>query len=78
MRSGTCPKCGGAEVHGARGSFSWGGEQGVRIKTSPLVRGSQVDTYICASCGYFEHYVADPGKLAEVADVWPRVTPSTG
>ena len=75
MRSGVCPKCGAAEVHGARGAFSWGAEQGVRIRTGPAVRGSQVDTYVCAGCGFFEHYVADPGKLAEVASSWARVAP---
>ncbi len=58
------------------GNFSWGGEQGVRIATSPFVRGTQVDTYICARCGYFEHYIADPGKLAEVANTWGHITPA--
>jgi predicted nucleic-acid-binding Zn-ribbon protein len=76
MRRGLCPKCGAAEVRGSRGNFSWGGEQGVRIKTSPLVRGTPVDTYVCVRCGYFEHYVADPGKLSEVAEQWGRVEPS--
>lgn len=76
MRRGVCPKCGAAEVHAARGKFSWGAEQGVRVATSALVRGSQVDTYICARCGYFEHYLADEGKLAEVAERWGRVEPS--
>jgi hypothetical protein len=75
MRSGICPKCGTDAVHGARGAFSWGGEQGVRVKTSPLVRGTEVDTYICARCGYFEHHLADPGKLAEVASSWAHITP---
>jgi len=75
MRRGRCSKCGAAEVHSSRGNFSWGGDQGVRIKTSPLVRGTLVDTYICVGCGYFEHYVADPGKLSEVAEQWSRVEP---
>jgi hypothetical protein len=75
VRSGTCSKCASTEVHGARGNFSWGSEQGVRIKTSPLVRGTLVDTYICVRCGYFEHYIADADKLAEVARSWARITP---
>ena len=33
-----------------------------------------VDTYICTRCGYFEHYVADPEKLSEVANTWGQVT----
>jgi hypothetical protein len=58
-------------VHAARGNFSWGAEQGVRISTSR----SSVDTYICVHCGYFEHYIADTGKLGEVAGTWARITP---
>jgi predicted nucleic-acid-binding Zn-ribbon protein len=77
VRSGVCPKCGSQEIHGSRGNFSWGAEQGVRIKTSPLVRGTMVDTFICADCGYFEHYVADSEKLSEVAQAWPRITLSS-
>jgi hypothetical protein len=73
MRNGVCPKCAATAVHAARGNFSWGAEQGVRIVTSPLVRGTQVDTYICTHCGYFEQYIADPGKLSEVATTWGRV-----
>ena len=38
MRSGVCPKCSATAVHAARGNFSWGAEQGVRIVTSPFVR----------------------------------------
>jgi hypothetical protein len=62
----------------ARGNFSWGAEQGVRIVTSPMVRGTQADTYICARCGYFEHYVADPGKLTEIAQTWSQIRPPEG
>jgi hypothetical protein len=60
-------------VRSSRGNFSWGADQGVRVKTSALVAGSPVDTYICTGCGYFEHYVADPAKLSEVAQAWDRV-----
>ncbi len=78
MRSGVCPKCGTAAVHAARGNFSWGAEQGVRIVTSPFVRGTQVDTFICTRGEYFEHYIADPAKLAEVANTWGRVDNPAG
>jgi hypothetical protein len=42
-------------------------------------------TGVCPKCGaseahaargYFEHYVADPGKLSEVAGSWARIEPS--
>jgi hypothetical protein len=34
-----------------------------------------VGTCICAGCGCFEHYVADPDKLGEVAGSWGRIEP---
>jgi hypothetical protein len=77
MRDGICPKCGAAEVRGARAHFNWGGEEGVRVRTGAIVRGSQVDTYMCTACGFYEHYLADPGKLAEVAEKWARIEPPT-
>ena len=75
MRSGKCPKCGAASVHAARGGFHWGSGRGVHISTSAVSVGIELDTYICASCGYLEHYVPDPQKLAEVAQTWGRVAP---
>jgi hypothetical protein len=56
--------------------FSWpDSRSGAYLRTAMVVHPSSVHTYICTACGYFEHYVADPGKLAEVAQSWPAVSP---
>ena len=65
-------------MHAARGGFGWGSDalaSGAYIQTGRVVLASEVDTYVCVNCGYFEHYVADPEKLAEVAQTWAPVTP---
>ena len=72
MKDGTCPKCSSTDVRTAerRSDFSWSGAaSGVILGPSY----SEVDTYLCIACGYFEHY-ADPAKLAAVAQKWPPVS----
>jgi len=62
MRSGTRPKCQSTDV---------------RITTliqEMVPSAYQFDTYVCTACGYFEHYVADPTKLAKAAAKWPSVS----
>ncbi|MGH8985512.1 MAG: hypothetical protein ACRDY6_16765 [Acidimicrobiia bacterium] len=62
MRSGTCPKCQSTDV---------------RITTvinQEMVPSYQFDTYVCTARGYFEHYVADPTKLAKAVAKWPSVS----
>jgi hypothetical protein len=73
VKSGICPKCSATTVYGARDKFRWGGNP--KVETSRVVGPSGVDTYICTACGYFENYLADPGKLAEVAQAWSKVEP---
>lgn len=63
MKSGTCPKCSSTDVRVTTV---------INTKMVPFVR--EFDMYICTACGYFEQYVADPGKLAAVAQKWPPVS----
>jgi len=76
MKSGKCPKCGSDAVRAARGGFGWGARESVYVQTEMVVTATEVDNYLCTSCGYFEHYIADHGKLAEVAQRWAPVAPS--
>ncbi|MGI8796309.1 MAG: hypothetical protein ACR2IR_07000 [Acidimicrobiia bacterium] len=63
MKDGTCPKCSSTDVRVA-----------TVINTELMPSAYEFDTYLCTACGYFEHYVADPAKLAEVAQAWPPAT----
>ena len=33
----------------------------------------EIDRYHCMTCGYFERYITDRGKLDEVAQKWEKV-----
>ena len=73
MKSGTCPKCGGNEVHtGANVTFKRGAYGANSIPVS-FWSVAPLDNYVCARCGYVESYVADPSKLRKIAQDWPRV-----
>lgn len=49
---------------------------GVHIHTGRLInKPSNHRDYVCVTCGYFEQYVTDTAKLAEVARKWARVMP---
>ncbi|MGC9397154.1 MAG: hypothetical protein ACP5J4_20105, partial [Anaerolineae bacterium] len=47
----------------------------VFVHTSRMTMPSPAIAYICTTCGYFENYIADPGKLTAVAKNWQKVSP---
>jgi C4-type Zn-finger protein len=53
MRSGTCPKCGGTDVHPALHSNA------NSIRPAETIHASTVYTshYVCRTCGYVEEWV---------------------
>ena len=63
MKSGTCPKCQSTDVRIT-----------TIINQEMVPSAYQFDTYVCTACGYFEHYVADPTKLAKAAATWPSAS----
>jgi len=80
MRNGICPKCGAATVHSKADGLHYGfgkgrGSSMLFIRASFMTMASPAIVYICTTCGYFENYIADPGKLAKVAKNWQKVSP---
>ena len=76
MRNGTCIKCGSATVHMKPNGLQLGESmRGVFIVTSMLTMASPFVTFLCSNCGYFENYVNDPAKLAEVRERWVKIEP---
>ncbi len=71
MRYGKCRSCGSLTVFAKEDGIKLG--DGVMIYTSWLTSAVQTMDFICTSCGYFEHYVVDQKKLADVAKAWTRV-----
>ena len=72
MKNGTCPRCQSRTVYARRdGIFS--GRGSPYVKTSMMSAPSAVNSYLCTTCGYYENYVVDAPKLAEVAKVWKHI-----
>lgn len=72
MRSGLCPKCGTPTVYRKRDGIGQGGSR-VYVRTSLMTSPSPAECYICTRCGYFEMYVVDDEKMAEVTSTWEKV-----
>ena len=71
MRNGKCSKCGSTTVYAQ--SKGVGGVNGVELTIGIFARAVNVTSFVCTTCGYFENYIADTKKLAEVAQKWPKV-----
>ena len=76
MRNGICPKCGAATVYSKAEGLKYAVAKGVVfVHTSRMTMPSPAVAYICTTCGYFENYITDPGKLSGVAKNWQKVSP---
>jgi hypothetical protein len=47
--------------------------KGVYVYTGVMTSVSPYVSYVCTDCGYFENYIDDRAKLADVASKWERV-----
>lgn len=74
MRTGLCPKCGSGNVFMKEDGIRIG-DNGLRIPTGMIVKHSPYISYVCTDCGYFENYIIDHNKLAEIAQQWKSVIP---
>ena len=81
MRDGTCPKCGGTEVHAARRGLTEHLHP-VWPHTPPDFRGAVsahrttgLWHYACLDCGFTEQYVHDGPTLEFIRQTWMKVTP---
>ena len=73
MRSGYCPKCQAPTVY-RKWDGIYQGARRVYVTTGNwIVVPSPADCYICTRCGYFEQYVADAQKMAEITNTWEKV-----
>jgi hypothetical protein len=46
---------------------------GVYVYTSWLASASHVENLICSRCGYFESYIVDEKKMAEITNTWEKL-----
>jgi hypothetical protein len=75
LRRGLCPKCQTPTVYRKLDGISQGGSAGARVyvQTSWMTSASHVENLICTRCGYFETYVVDEQKMAEITNTWEKL-----
>ncbi len=75
MRRGLCPKCQTPTVYRKLDGISHGGSSVGQafVHTSWLTAASHVENLICTRYGYFETYVVDERKMAEITTSWEKV-----
>jgi DNA-directed RNA polymerase subunit RPC12/RpoP len=72
MKNGQCPRCGSRTIY-SQPSAIYFYNNTLQVRTGAFSRGVPFTSYICTTCGFFENYVADQDKLAEVARTWQKV-----
>jgi predicted nucleic-acid-binding Zn-ribbon protein len=73
MKSGQCPKCKNQMVYKSKSGIGYRKRDTFYVFTSAMVMPTPTEDYVCTTCGYFETYIADQGKLNEVAQKWEKV-----
>ena len=72
MRNGKCLKCGSKTIHSQKNGV--GGRNGVAVSLGLSLDSTEVISFVCATCGYFENYFTDQRKLSEVKQKWQKVS----
>ena len=73
MKNGKCPECGSVEIYSSEDLMLKGGPFGSNSIPVSLTSMAALDNYVCTDCGRVESYVADQGKLNEIAGKWKPV-----
>ena len=69
MKNGHCPKCNSQEIYASHGGGGIGGGFSVHILQGESMSPTREwQTFLCASCGYFENYLLDEGKIARIVE----------
>ncbi len=75
MKHGKCPKCGSTQIYTAPDLPLKSGPFGNNAIPISLTSMAALDNYVCAECGWVEHYITDPNMLKKVARKWTPVVP---
>lgn len=74
MKSGTCPKCGSADIFAGTDVFPKSGPFSCNAIPISLTAMAPLDNYVCAECGYVESYVARQEDRATIRRRWPTAS----
>lgn len=76
MRTGVCPKCESDNVYFKPQGIVYSGnpEQAIFISTTEwFLEWSDLDSFVCTRCGYFETYIKNPSILGKISESWGKV-----
>ena len=69
MKNGHCPKCNSQEIYASLDGGGIGEGFTVRVLHGEAMSPTRTwQTYLCASCGYFENYLLDVAKIAQIVE----------
>ena len=71
MRNGTCQKCGSASICSQTNGV--GGRNGIAVSIGFSLESTEVTSFVCTTCGYFENYFTDQKQLSNVKEKWQKV-----
>ena len=71
MRNGKCHKCGSTTIFSQTNGV--GGRNGVAVSIGLSLESTEVTSFVCATCGYFENYFTDQKQLSGVKQKWQKV-----
>lgn len=76
MKNGVCPKCSQNTVHSSKEGLKYHSAGAIyvqNLKSVFVMPLKDYTNYVCTSCGYYETYITDEGKLEEIAGKWDKV-----
>lgn len=69
MKNGQCPKCGSREIYASTSSGGVGDGFSLHVLLGEGMHPTRDwQTFLCASCGYFENYLLDEGKIERIVE----------
>ena len=68
MTNGECPKCHSREIYASEGGGGIGGHgyYYLEVKNDGSPNSTQWQTFLCVDCGYYENYLFDKQKIANI------------
>ena len=71
MRNGICLKCGAGTIFSQTNGV--GGRNGVAVSIGFSLESTEVTSFVCTTCGYFENYFTDQKQLSNLMQKWQKV-----
>jgi hypothetical protein len=75
MLDGLCPRCRSNTVSKMINGVTTAAGKNVFVRGLALLGSSATDrmTFVCTTCGHYEHYLTDQSILKKVAQKWEKV-----